>query len=203
MNKFNMTAIAVAVGLIFSAGMMAQTMSKDDYQAAEAKIADKYKADKENCDSQSGKQQDICIAAAKGSKHVAKAELDARHEPSAKHDYDVVVAKAEADYAVASATCQNKSGNDQDVCVKEAKAVEARIKADAEAELKVSNANKTASKEYTETGMKEKTEMTEARQEAATDKLDANYAVAKEKCDALKDDEKDNCQDAAKAKYGK
>lgn len=203
MKKSNMTAIIVAMGLIFSAGMMAQTLSKDDYQAAEAKIADQYKADKANCDAQSGNQQDICMAMAKGNKQVAKAELEARHEPSAKHDYDVVVAKAEADYAVASETCQNKSGNDQDVCVKEAKAVEARIKADAEAELKVSNANKTASKEYTETGMKEKTEMTEARQEAATEKLDANYAVAKEKCDALKDGEKDNCQDAAKAKYGK
>jgi len=49
----------------------------------------------------SGNTKDICIAEAKGKEKVAKAELEARNEPTAKNRYDALIAKAEADYAVA------------------------------------------------------------------------------------------------------
>jgi hypothetical protein len=203
MNKRNMTAMAATIGLVFSAGVMAQTMPKDTYKAAEDRIAAEYKSDKANCDSLSGNTKDICIAEAKGKEKVAKAELEARNEPTAKNRYNALIAKAEADYAVANEKCDEKTGNDKDICVKEAKAVETRVKADAEAQMKTSAANKAAGEKSGEAGMKAKEEGTEARQEAATEKRDANYAVAKEKCDSLAGDAKDRCVDEAKAKYGK
>ena len=204
MNKRNMmTAMAATIGLVFNAAVMAQTMSKDAYKAAEDRIAAEYTSDKANCDSLSGNTKDICIAEAKGKEKVAKAELEARNEPTAKNRYNALIAKAEADYAVANEKCDEKTGNDKDICVKEAKAVETRVKADAEAQLKTSAANKAASEKSGEAGMKAKEEGTEARQEAATEKRDANYAVAKEKCDSLAGDAKDRCVDEAKAKYGK
>jgi hypothetical protein len=43
----------------------------------------------------------------------------------------VLVAKAESAYAVAKERCDDKSGNDKDVCVKEAKAVEIKALVDA------------------------------------------------------------------------
>jgi hypothetical protein len=203
MTKLNMTAIAAAIGLVFSTGVMAQSMSKDAYKAAEDRITAEYTTDKATCDALSGNTKDICIVEAKGKEKVAKAELEARNEPTAKNHYKALVAKAEADYAVANEKCDDKAGNDKDVCVKEAKAVETRVKADAEARLKTSEANKAASDTSAEAGMKARATGAEARQEAATDTRDADYAVAKEKCDALASGAKDRCVDEAKAKYGK
>jgi len=203
MNKFNMTAIAVAIGVVLSTGVMAQSLSKDTYQATEDRIVAEYTTAKTRCDSLSGNMKDICIAEAKGTEKVAKAELEARYEPTTKNHYKAQVAKAEADYAVANEKCDDQTGNDKDVCVKEAKAIETRIKADAEAKMKASEANQTAIEKSAEAGMKARAVGTEARQEAATDKQDANYAVAKEKCDALESDAKARCIDDAKTKYSK
>jgi hypothetical protein len=203
MNKRNMTAMAVTIGLVFSAGVMAQTMSKDTYKAAEDSIAAEYKSDEANCGSLSGNTKDICIAEAKGKEKAARAELALRNEPTAKNRYDALIAKAEADYAVAIEKCDEKTGNDKDICVKEAKAVETRVKADAEARMKTSAANTAASEKSAEAGMKAKEEGIAARQKAATEKRDANYAVAKEKCDSLASEAKDRCVDEANAKYGK
>ena len=203
MNKFNMTAIAAAISIVFSTGVMAQSMSKDTYKADEDRIAAEYTTAKTHCDSLSGNTKDICIAEAKGKEKVAKAELEARYEPTTKNHYKAQVAKAEADYAVANEKCDDQVGNDKDVCVKEAKAVETRIKADAEAKMKTSEANQTANEKSAEAGVKARAEGTEAHEEAATDKRDANYAVAKEKCDALESDAKDRCVADAKMKYSK
>ncbi len=203
MNKFNTTAIAVAIGLVFSAGAMAQSLSKDAYKAVEDRIAAEYATAKATCDPLSGNAKDICIAEAKGKEKVAKSELEARNEPTADNHYKALAAKAEADYAVASEKCDDKAGNDKDICVKEAKAVETRVKADAEAQMKISDANQEASEKSAEAGMKARAEGTEARQEATTEQVDANYAVAKAKCDSLASDDKERCVDEAKAKYGK
>jgi osmotically-inducible protein OsmY len=131
MNKFNITAIAIAIGLAFSAGALAQTMSKDQYKSSKDKIAAEYKSANAACDSLSANAKDVCIAEAKGKQKVAKAELEASNKPSAKTRYAVSIAKAGADYSVAREKCNAKAGDDKKVCVKEAKAAERRAKADA------------------------------------------------------------------------
>lgn len=202
MKNFQVTSIAMAIGLVFSAGVPAQAMTKDAYQAGEARIAAELTADKAKCEALSDNAKDICLAQAKGKAKVADANLEATYEPTAKHRYDVLVAKAKADYALANEKCDDRSGNDQALCVKEAKAAETAIRADAEAQLKTWEANQTASEESAATDAKAKEEGTAARNDAAAKMRDANYAVAKAKCDTLTSADSDRCAQEAKKKYG-
>jgi len=150
MNKLDITAIAAAIALAFSAGAMAaQSMSKDEYKAGKDKIAAEFKLAKAACDSLSANAKDVCMAQAKGKQEVAKAELDASNKPGDKTRYAVSIAKAEADYSVATEKCDDKAGNDKKVCVKEVKAAETRAKADAKAQMKTSDASKPAKEKST------------------------------------------------------
>ena len=192
MRKFTVTAIAVAIGFTFSVGAMAQTMSKDDYKAGMDSIAAEYKSNKASCEALSGNANDICMAEVKGKEKVAKADLDARNKNTNEARYDALIAKADADYAIAKEKCDDQAGNVKDVCLKEAKATETAAKADAKSQMKISKADKKADKESAE-----------VRQDAASDKRDANYSVAKEKCDALAGGAKDSCMNEAKLNYGR
>lgn len=122
MNKLNVTAIAAAIALAFSAGAMATSMSKDDYKAAKASIATEYKTAKAGCNSFSANAKDVCMAEAKGNENVAKAELEAGYKPTKNSRYNVSIAKAEADYSVAKEKCDVFANDAKDACVKEAKA---------------------------------------------------------------------------------
>lgn len=195
-------SIAIALGLAFSASAMAQ-MSDSSYRGSKDQVEAEYKGDKANCESLSGNTKDICIAEAKGKEKVKKAELTARYKNTPKNHYDVHAAKAEAAYEVAKEKCDDRAGNDQDVCMKEAKAAETRAKADAEARMKVSKADRKASKQTNEAHSKAVEKKSDARQEAAVDKREANYSLAKEKCDDFSGDAKQNCVDQAKRNYGK
>src|SRR5450759_2759654 len=81
MNKTYINAILTVTSLSFSAGAMAQNMSKSEYTAVEKNIEVEYKSAKANCASFADNAQDICVAVAKRTKKVAKAELDARYKP--------------------------------------------------------------------------------------------------------------------------
>jgi hypothetical protein len=93
--------------------------------------------------------------------------------------YNATKDQADANYDAAKARCDALSGNDKDVCIKEAKAAKTAAKADAT------------------TGHKS----IEAKKDAQEDKMEAQYKAAKEKCDYLKGNEKDACQERAKAAY--
>ena len=140
MNKLNIKVITLAVSLAFSAGAIAQSMSKSDYKSSKDKIAAQYKMAKADCASLSGNTKDICVAEAKGKEHVAKAELDDSYKPTAKTHYKVRVAKAEADFDVAKERCDEMAGNAKDVCMKEAKAAHVAAKADAKVQIKTTDA---------------------------------------------------------------
>jgi len=196
-------SIALALGLVFSTGAMAQGMSDHSYQAAKDSIAAEHKMDKTHCDPLTGNIKDICMVEAKGKENIAKAELEERHKNTAKNHYDVHAARAEAAYAVAKEKCDDRAGNAKDVCLKEAKAIETRDKANAEARMKAWKADKKADKQTGDAHMKAAETKSDARRDAAHDKRDANYDVAKEKCDNLAGDAKVNCVDQAKRHYGK
>ena len=125
-------SITLALGLAVSAGAMAQNITDSSYRAEKDRIEADYKSAKANCESLSGNSKDVCVAEAKGKEKIAKAELNARHKSTPKNQYDVQAAKAEAAYEVAKEKCDDRTGNDRDVCVKEAKAAETRAKADAD-----------------------------------------------------------------------
>lgn len=173
--------LALAAGLALSFGAAAQTLSKDQYKSAKDSIAADYKAANQACASRSGNARDICKADASGKQSVARAELEAQYKPSEKAGYEVRIAMAQANYAVAKEICDDKAGNVKDICLKEAKAAEVTARADAKARLK----------------------STEARNEASSATRDADYAVAKEKCDTYSGDARSSCMNEAKARFGK
>lgn len=203
MKKLNINMIALAVSLAFSASVMAQSMSKDDYKAGKDKIVAEYKQAKTSCGSLSGNAKDICMAEAKGNEKVANAELESSYKPTTKNRYEARVAKAEANYAVANERCDDMAGNTKDVCVKEAKAAEIAAKADAKAQMKTKEANATASEKSYEARNDASDKASDARKDAAADKSDAQYGVAKEKCDVYSGSAKDNCLNQAKVSFGK
>lgn len=98
---------------------------------------------------------------------------------SAEMHKDRVVDQAEADYKAAKEACKQKTGNERDVCMKEAKGAYKTSKADAKAQKK----------------------STDAKAEAGEERRDAAYKTAKEKCDAMSGNEKDLCLRDVKAKY--
>lgn len=113
-------------------------MSKEDVAAEKARIEADYKAQRSACDSLSGNQKDICVEEAKGKEKVAKAELDYRREPNARHQEKVAEARAEAQYDLAKERCDDLAGDQKDVCQKEAKAAKAKAEADAKAHRRAS-----------------------------------------------------------------
>ena len=213
MKNFKISVIILAIGLAFSANAMAESMSKTQYKSHVKSIESVYKVDKAGCDSSTGNAKDICVAEAKAKQSVAKADLEANYKPSIKTRYNARVAKADADYSIAIEKCDDKAGNDKDVCVKEAKATKVHQIADAKTQMKSKNANAeanetpggaqaVANEKTGDANVKAAETKADARKDATTEKRDADYAVAKEKCDALAGGVKDNCISDAKLRFG-
>ena len=178
-----MTSLIVAALLALPMAQTAQaaSMNKDDYKSGKNQISAQYKTDKAACASMSDNAKDVCVEEAKAKEKVARAELEYGYSGKPADQNKVMVAKAESAYAVAKEKCDDKAGNDKDVCRKEAKAVETKSLAAAKMGKQVG----------------------EARKEAVEDVREADYKLAAEKCDALAGNSKSSCMSAAKAKYGK
>jgi hypothetical protein len=183
MSRFRLNRLlqGFVIGLAIPTLAFGAAMTSNDYSAAKDRAETEYKAARAQCDSLSGNPKDVCVAEAKAAEKKAKAEAEAQYKNTDKARADARIAAAEADYDVAKAKCGAKTGNDKDVCLKEAKAIEVKAKADAKATEKVAA----------------------AREDAREDKVDADYKVALEKCDALSGAAKDSCVANAKAKYRK
>lgn len=176
-----LAALAAAFTLSFAA---TAPQAADDMRAQQKdRIEADSKAAREACGRLSGNARDICTAEARGKEKIALAELEAGREGGGGMGgkSKVAEARAEAAYEVAKEKCDDRAGNDKDVCMKDAKAAHTRAKADAQA------ARTSA----------------DARREAAGDKREAGYEAARERCDGMSGNAKDNCVNAAKARYGK
>lgn len=176
-----LTAAICCASLLPLSAAFAQTMNKADYQAAKARISADYKTDKTACNSMKGNAKDICQEEAKAKEKVARAELEYNYSGKAGDRTKMMEVRAKTAYDVAKERCEKLAGNNKDVCVQEAKAVEKKALADA----------------------KMGKEIGEAKKDAAAEKMEADYKVAIEKCDALAGDAKTSCVDAAKVKFGK
>ena len=105
----------------------------------------------------------MAVAIGTGTSLAADDHKTDRHKDRASAEYKAAVKQAEADYKTAKKRCDGMKGNEKDVCVKEAKAVEKKAKADAKA----------------------RRDSMSARAEAGDEKRAADRSVAKEKCDSL------------------
>ena len=190
-----MISLLAAAGIAFAGTAGAadsKTMSRDAYKAEQDRIEAQYKSEKDRCGSMSDNAKDVCQAEVKGKEKVAKAELEAQYKNTDKARNDARVAKADADYDVAKEKCDNLSGNQKDVCVKEAKAAHTKAKANAKVvKVDQKTASNTAEKR------------TDVRKEAREDTRDAQYKVAIEKCDAMSGAAKDQCVKDAKMHFGR
>lgn len=202
MTRSVITTIVIAISLAFGGTATARTMSMHEYKSNLARIDSERRSDLNNCRSLSGNANDICVAEAEGKAKVAKADLEANSKNTRQAHYNARVVKAEADYAVAKERCDDKSGNENDVCLKEAKAAEVSAKADAKAQMKTSQAYGEANDKSKDARKEARETAGNAQRDAAVEKRDADYAVAKEKCDSLAGDAKSQCVDDAKRRYG-
>jgi hypothetical protein len=213
-NKFNFNAIAVAISLAFSAGAMAQTLTKDQYKSARDGIAAERKLADAACAFLAGNAKDICTAKASGKEAVAQAELEAKYKPSVDASYKLRVARANTEYAVAVEKCDDTAGNVKEVCVKQAKADAVAAKADARVQKMTTDAHETADETFAKAqgAADAKTlkahdeanaKSAAARKDAAADKRAADYAVEQQKCNAFAGGAKDDCMNEAAAKFGK
>jgi len=107
----------------------APAMDRKVKNADEERIEAEYKADKAKCDAMTGNAKDVCIKEAKGKEKVAKAELGAKADPSARTQRKVQEAKADAQYDVARERCDDLKGKEKDACQKDAKAAHEKAKA--------------------------------------------------------------------------
>ena len=182
MNKLTTLKTALSLAALLALPVAhAEMMSKVDYKASKTKISTDYKADKAACGSLAANAKDICVEEAKAKEKNAKADLEFSYTGTLKDQNKALTAHAESAYAVAKERCDDKSGNDKDVCVKEAKAIEVKALAD----------------------IKLVKEIRAAKTDATADKMNADYKVAAEKCESLAGDAKTQCVAAAKMKFGK
>lgn len=212
MKNLKISLIPLAIAILFSHIAVADNLTNNQFKAEEDKIDAVYKIDKANCDSLAGNANDICDAQARGKRNVSKADLETTNNPTKKAQYNLAVAKAEANYSVANQKCDDKAGNKKDICVKEAKAIEIHELANAETKLKYSKANAVANEKVNEAqnianekaadaNSKASETKTDARIDASKEKRAADYAVAKEKCHSLAGIAKDKCVGNAKTHF--
>jgi hypothetical protein len=173
-------AVALAAGLTLLSAQAAN-LSKGEYEAFKTRIEDQYKSEKAACSSQAGNAKDICVEAAKGKEKIARIELEYSYTGKASDRAKINDVKANAEYGVAKERCDDKAGNDHDVCMKEAEAAKTKVLTDS----------------------KMAREMQEVRADASEDKREADYKVAVERCDSMAGDAKTGCVAMAKRQFGK
>jgi phage-related minor tail protein len=197
------TVFFSALLLACSLSATAASLSKVDYKAAKSDIENKYKADKKTCNVHADNAKDICVEEAKGAERVAKAELEANYEPSAKHTIAVQEAKAKASLAIAKEKCDDQNGNAKAVCRKEAQAAYTTDMAKAKLTEKTGEINNKAASEIKDTQNTATDKKASARKEANDDIRDADYKTANQKCDAYAGDVKAKCIAEAKTRFNK
>jgi len=128
-----------------------------------------------------GNPKDVCVAEAKAARVRTEEEAGAGYKNTLRSYTQARLKIASANYDLDKVKCDALTGNDKDVCVKQAKSTLIAAQADAKADKKA----------------------IEARTDARDDKRTAEYKVALEKCDAFAGAVKDSCVSAAKTQYGK
>ncbi|MES2322771.1 MAG: hypothetical protein V4633_10960 [Pseudomonadota bacterium] len=155
--------------------------AKAIYAQAKDKAQADFKAARERCKAITGNPKDVCIAEAQAARVRTEEEASALYRNTLKAYTQSRMKIASANYALDKVKCAALTGNDKDVCIKQAKATLISAQADAKADKKA----------------------IEARSDARDDKRQAEYKVALEKCDAFAGTAKDSCVTAAKSQYGK
>jgi len=130
---YRRTLLPALIGVAWLAGSLSTAVAADTplagYVAEHERIDAEYGVAKERCDRYAGNANDVCLAEARATRRIAKAEAEARYKATPKAWYDARAARAEAEFEIARERCGEHAGNAKDVCLTEARASEARAKA--------------------------------------------------------------------------
>lgn len=181
--RHTLSYLLIGAALVFYASQVraATPEAKAAYAQAKDNAAAAYKTASARCDAITGNPKDVCVAEAKAARVRAEEEAYAFYKNTLKAYTASRLKIASANYDLDKAKCGALTGNDKDVCIKQAKSTLVAAQADAKADKKA----------------------IEARSDARDDKRTAQYKVALEKCGAFAGAAKDSCVSAAKSQYGK
>lgn len=180
-NALAQALLGAAIAFFAIQAGAATPEAKAAYVQAKDAAAAEYKTARARCDTITGIPNAVCIAQAKAARVRAIEEAHAYYKNTLKAYTASRLRIAAADYELDKTKCAALTGNDKDVCIKQAKATLVAARADATADKKA----------------------IEARSDARDDKRTAEYKVAREKCDAFAGAAKDSCVAAAKSQYGR
>jgi len=141
MKNFNLCSIILASSFFFNAGVMAEPMSRELFTSQKKNIETEYKSAMAKCDSFAEDVNETCVTEAKNKKYVGNAELKFNYKPSAKNRFGLRIAKANADYSVATEKCNDKVGNAKADCAKKARVVQTYQITNAKIKAKTLQAN--------------------------------------------------------------
>jgi osmotically-inducible protein OsmY len=129
------TLLATAAGASFAAAPTA-ALNHDPatYRNLTQKAETEYRAATAKCDAKSGNDKDICMAAARLARTRTEADALSRYNNTAAGRARAQTNVADAEYDLAKAKCDAKSGADKDSCMDNAKSVHTAALADAKAE---------------------------------------------------------------------
>jgi hypothetical protein len=147
MGNLGTKAWTLLGGLVLSTHAMADGITHAQYVSAESGIDAAYRVARGSCEAMAGNAREICVAMANGNETVARAELEARREPTARNIQDVRSGKAAAVFSVAMERCGGKSGRDEETCKREARAARVHALSSAEARAETSRAEYVVAKE--------------------------------------------------------
>ena len=129
------TLLATAAGASFAAAPTA-ALNHDPatYRNLTHKAETEYRAAAAKCDAKSGNDKDVCMAEARLTRTRTEADALAKYNNTATGHARARTSVADAEYDLAKARCDARSGADKDSCLDNATSVHTAAQADAKAE---------------------------------------------------------------------
>lgn len=135
------TLLATAAGASFAAApTFGLNHDPATYRNLTQKAGAAYQAAVEKCEGKKGNDQDVCMAEARLARTRAEADALSRYNTSPASQAKIRTELANAEYSLAKARCDGKSGAEKDDCLNNAKAVHTAAVADAKAGRPTSDA---------------------------------------------------------------
>lgn len=177
--KIHRLFLALSAGLCLIGSAQASNFTSATYDGAKANLKTLYKAEREACAPMSGNTKDICVEEVKARDKISHAQLTYNYTGVDKDEQKLYQARYEATYAVAKEKCDDASGQAKSLCVREAKTVRDKAKADLKLTRKV----------------------VDAIDDAAASRMKADYKLAAEKCESMPMEGRQVCVATIKARY--
>ncbi len=179
------TLLATAAGASFAAAPTA-ALNHDPatYRNLTQKAESEYRAATAKCDARSGNDKDICMAEARLVRIRTEADALAKYNNTAAGRARARTSLADAEYDLAKAKCDAKSGADKDSCMDNAKSVHTAALADAKADrtATTSSGASTGGSQASGGGLVTGTDTRDPAKAAAVDKCAQMGADAKAGC---------------------